>query len=70
MDPRPGTRPGPVNTAAELAYLRAGSEPAWERPHRNGDDITDKPELQTPYQRQRRREFEERVERYRQGGLV
>ncbi|MGC5225194.1 hypothetical protein ACPW96_21705 [Micromonospora sp. DT81.3] len=70
MDPRRNTRPGPVNEAAELAFLRAGSEPTWERPHRDGVDITNRPDLQTPYQRARRREFEERVERYRADGVL
>ncbi|WP_345802733.1 hypothetical protein AAIB33_06485 [Microbacterium sp. AZCO] len=59
-----------VNEHAELTYLRAGSDPDWERPHRNGVDITDKPELQTPYQRARRRSFEARVDDYRRRGLI
>lgn len=49
----------------ELACLRAGSDPPWERPHRDGRDITDQPELWTPYQRARREAFEERLARYR-----
>lgn len=59
-----------VNEAVELAYLRAGSEPLWERPHRNGVDVTDEPDLWTSYQRRRRLEFLERVERYRSEGLL
>ncbi|OAZ40967.1 hypothetical protein A9Z40_03225 [Microbacterium arborescens] len=70
MDPRPGASPGKVNEAAELAYLRTGSEPPWERPHQDGEDVTDRPDLWTPYQRERRVEFERRVERYRAEGLI
>ncbi|MDF2562278.1 MAG: hypothetical protein K0R99_3724 [Microbacterium sp.] len=40
MDPRPDAALGRVNVEAELAYLRAGSEPPWEREMRNGEDIT------------------------------
>lgn len=59
-----------VHHAVELTYLRAGAEPDWERPHRDGVDITDRPDLQTPYQRRRREEFEQRVESYRADGLI
>lgn len=59
-----------VHVALELTYLRAGSEPDWERPHRNGQDVTDRPDLQTPYQRLRRAQFEQRVESYRIEGLI
>ncbi|MEV5068959.1 hypothetical protein MRBLMI12_000516 [Microbacterium sp. LMI12-1-1.1] len=70
MDPRHGSPPGRPNEELELTYLRAGGEPEWERPKRNGVDITDQPELQTPYQRQRRDEFQRRVARYiREGRL-
>lgn len=54
----------------ELSHLRAGAEPPWERPHRDGRDITLEPELQSPYQRERRLEFLERVEHYRAEGLL
>jgi hypothetical protein len=70
MDPRPGARDGKVNEAAELAYLRAGSEPLWERPHLNGVDITDSPHLWSPYQRARRESFEARVAQYKADGLL
>ncbi|MDR6691479.1 hypothetical protein J2X55_002402 [Microbacterium sp. 1154] len=70
MDPRRGASLGTVNTEHELAYLRAGSDPPWERPHRDGLDITDTPEMWTPYQRERRLTFEARVADYRQRGLV
>ena len=50
VDPRRSFKPGPVNEAAELAYLRAGTDPPWERPRRDGEDITERPELQTPYE--------------------
>lgn len=70
LDPRPGASLGTVNSAAEIAYLRAGSEPGWERPYREGVDVTDSPDLQTPYQSLRRVEFEARVESYRAGGLL
>lgn len=59
-----------VNTPLELTYLRAGTEPDWERPHRDGVDITDRPELQTPYQRVRRAQFLARVTQYRADGLL
>lgn len=61
---------GAVNVAAELAYLRAGSEPPWERPHRSGADITDRPELWTVYQRRRREAFNVRVAQYRTDGKI
>lgn len=60
----------PVNEELELTYLRAGADPDWERPHLNGVDITDQPELQTPYQRARRDRFEQRVADYRARGLL
>ncbi len=59
-----------VHVALELTYLRAGSEPDWERPHLNGQDITDRPDLQSPYQRLRRALFDARVEAYRADGLI
>lgn len=59
-----------VNEVVELTYLRAGAEPDWECPHRNGVDITDKPELWTPYERARRESFEARVADYRRQGLI
>lgn len=61
---------GQVNQHAEVAILRLGSEPEWERPHCDGADITDRPELWTPYQRARRESFEARVARYRADGLI
>lgn len=64
------THAGVVNVGVELTYLRAGSEPLWERPHRNGVDVTDQPQLWTPYQRRRRETFEARVAKYRAGGLL
>lgn len=70
MDPRPGARRGPVDEGRELLYLRAGAEPPWERVKRDGVDVTDRPELWSPYQRERRVEFEERVEHYRAEGLI
>lgn len=59
-----------VNTHAELAYLRAGSEPPWERVRHGGVDVTDQPELWSPYERERRDEFLERVAGYREAGLL
>lgn len=70
MDPRPGARLGGVNESRELLYLRAGMEPPWEVPHRNGRDVRLEPELQSPYQRERWLEFLERVEHYRAEGLL
>lgn len=70
MDPRPGASLGVVNVHHELAYLRAGSDPPWERPHLNGEDVTDRPGLWTPYQRERRASFEARVHDYRERGLI
>jgi hypothetical protein len=70
MDPRPGALPGRPNEHIELLYLRDGADPPWERPHLDGVDITDRPDLQSPYQRQRRAEFEERVARYREEGRL
>ncbi len=58
------------NESLELSYLRAGSDPDWERPHRGGVDITDRPDLWTPYQRARRERYEERVADYRRRGLI
>ncbi|GEB46933.1 hypothetical protein MTE01_28780 [Microbacterium testaceum] len=69
-DPRPGSVPGRVDVETELIYLRARSEPPWERVKRDGVDVTDRPDLWTPYQRARRVEFEERVEFYRAEGLI
>ncbi|WP_295833636.1 hypothetical protein [uncultured Microbacterium sp.] len=70
MDPRANAVPGRVDVDHELTYLRAGSDPPWERPHRDGVDITDQPDLQTPYQRQRRAEYLSRVDGYRERGLI
>lgn len=70
MEPRANAVPGRVDVDRELTYLRAGAEPPWERPHLEGVDITDRPELQTAYQRQRRAEYVSRVEGYRQRGLI
>lgn len=70
MEPRRGAIPGRVDEQTELTYLRAGSDPPWERPHADGIDVTDDPTRQTPYQRQRRAAFEERVRGYRERGLL
>jgi hypothetical protein len=70
MDPRRSFKPGPVNQEAELAYLRAGTDPPWERPHLDGVDVTEAPERWTPHQRSRRIEYEARVEQYRADGLL
>jgi len=70
MDPRPGASRGRPDIDTELVYLRAGSEPPWERPHRDGEDVTDRPELWTPYQRERRLAFESRVADYRERGIL
>lgn len=70
MDPRANAVPGRVDERLELTYLRAGAEPPWERPHRDGVDITDHPDMQTPYQRQRRAEYVSRVEGYREHRLI
>ena len=59
-----------VNEPLELTYLRAGRDPDIERPHRDGQDITDQPENWTAYQRARRIAYEARVDRYRARGLV
>lgn len=59
-----------VNVQVELTFLRAGSEPPWERPHRDGVDVTDDPSVWSPYQARRRAEFVERVEQYRAEGLI
>lgn len=59
-----------VNEGAELAALGMGADPGWERPKLNGVDITDRPDLQTPYQRARREAYEARVVGYRQRGLI
>ena len=59
-----------VNEAAEIGALRLGWEPEWERPHRNGVDITDRPDLWTPYQRARRESYDARAADYRARGLV
>lgn len=70
MDPRPGSSLGDPDESLELTYLRSGMEPPWERPKKDGIDVTDRPELQTPFQRQRRAEFEARLARYRDDGLL
>lgn len=70
LDARAARIPGQVTADVELTYLRAGAEPGWERPHRNGLDITDRPDLWTPYQRQRRESFDARVRDYRERGLL
>lgn len=70
MDPRANAVPGRVDTATELTYLRAGADAPWERPHCDGVDVTDQPDLQTAYQRQRRAEYDARVQGYRERGLV
>ena len=61
---------GRINRDVELTYLRANAEPPWERPHRNGVDVTSQPDMQTTYQRQRRAQFEELVREYRAAGLI
>lgn len=61
---------GRAHEHLELTYLRAGVDPDWERPHRDGIDITDQPELWTPYQRARRLEYLERLASYRARGLL
>ncbi|MEO2133400.1 MULTISPECIES: hypothetical protein [unclassified Microbacterium] len=70
MDPRPGAKLGPPDERLELLYLRAGSEPPGARPRRDGVDITDRPDLWTPYQRMQREAYEARVARYRRDGLL
>ena len=45
------THAGAINVPLELTYLRAGCDPDWERPYRDGRDITDEPALWTAYQR-------------------
>lgn len=70
MDPRANGVPGRVDEHLELTYLHAGAEPPWERPHRDGVDVTDRPDLQTPYQRQRCAAYVSRVEEYRERGLI
>ncbi|MEV7874513.1 hypothetical protein [Microbacterium sp. NPDC089188] len=70
MDPRRGSILGTPDEQTEITYLRAGGEPPWERPHRDGVDITDQPEQWTPYQRERRDTFEARVADYRRRGLL
>lgn len=70
MEPRTDAALGRVNTAAELTYLRAGADAPWERPHCDGVDVTDRPDLQTAYQRQRRADYDARVQGYRERGLV
>ncbi|MDN3443751.1 hypothetical protein [Microbacterium sp. APC 3901] len=59
-----------VNESAEISHLRAGWDPPWERPSLNGEDVTDRPELWTPYQRARREAFEARLVRYRAENLI
>jgi len=70
LDARALSIPGFVNRDLELTYLRAGTDPPWERPHRGGVDITDRPDLWTPYQRARREAFETRLADYRARGLL
>lgn len=70
MDPRPGARLGPVDEQTELLYLQAGMDPPWQRIKRNGVDVTDQPELHTPFERQQRETFEQRVNRCRTDGLI
>lgn len=70
LDARAMTMPGRIDRDVELTYLRAGAEPPWERPHRNGVDVTERPDLQTPYQQQRRSAFEERLREYRASGII
>ncbi|MFI8632158.1 hypothetical protein ACIGEP_06160 [Microbacterium sp. NPDC077663] len=70
MDPRPGASLGIVNMTQELTYLRAGAEPTWERVWRSGKDVTDSPEMWSPYERERRLSFEHRVRTYRADGLL
>lgn len=70
LDDRAARYPGHVQEPIELAYLRAGAEPDWERPHRDGVDVTDHPELWSPYQALRRRQFDARVAAYRRDGLI
>ena len=50
-----------VNIPLELTYLRAGADPDWERPHENGEDITDQPERCTPFPPTRRVAYDARV---------
>ena len=59
-----------VNVKVELTYLRAGTDPPWERIWRAGKDITDTPDLWLPAERTRRLEYEERVTRYRADGYL
>ena len=70
MDPRRGSNLGRPDEQTEITYLRAGRDPPWERPHRDGVDITEQPELWTPYQRQRREAFEARAAEYQRRGLI
>lgn len=70
LDARAAAQQGRVDTDVELTYLRADADPNWERPHRNGVDVTDMPEMWTPYQRARREAYEERVRQYRADGLI
>lgn len=59
-----------ANMALELTYLRAGSDPDWERVVRDGVDITDQPGLWNAYQRARRQRFEARLAQYKADGLL
>ena len=70
MDPRPGASLGTINVTQELTYLRAGAEPTWERVWRCGEDVTARPEMWSPYERERRLSFEDRVRTYRASGLL
>lgn len=70
MDPRANAVLGRVDTAVELTYLRAGADAPWERPHCAGVDVTDRPDMQTAYQRLRRAEYDARVQGYRERELI
>ena len=59
-----------VHVASEIAWLRMGADPSWECPHLDGVDISDRPELWTPYQRARREAYDARVAGYGQRGLI
>ncbi len=61
---------GILSSDVELTLLRAGADPNWERPHRNGIGITHQPALWTAYQRHRREAYEARVAQYRADGLI
>lgn len=48
----------------ERLYVEAGSEPPWARVMRDGVDVTDRPEVWTPEEGQRRSEWLERKAAY------